>query len=46
MYGREVEILSGVAAGERVVIAGQQLVHDGSLVAATEATAAEAGAGQ
>ena len=46
VYGREVEILSGVAAGERVVIAGQQLVHDGSLVAATEATAAEAGAGQ
>ena len=41
VYGREVEILSGLSGGERVVIAGQQLVHDGSLVTATDKRAAQ-----
>lgn len=37
VYGREVEILSGLAGDERVVVGGQQLVHDGSKVLAEEA---------
>jgi hypothetical protein len=41
VFGREVEIVSGLAGGERVVVAGQQLVHDGALVVAGEAGQAQ-----
>ena len=41
VYGREVEILSGLSGGEKIVVAGQQLVHDGSLVTATDERAAQ-----
>jgi len=37
VYGREVEIVSGLTGEERVVVAGQQLLHDGSAVMAEEA---------
>jgi RND family efflux transporter MFP subunit len=41
LFGREVEIVSGLSGGESVVVAGQQLVHDGSAVVAGQAGQAQ-----
>ena len=45
VFGREVEITRGLSGSERVVVGGQQLVHEGAPVTAAEAGAA-AGAGE
>ena len=36
VYGREVEVRQGLAGSEKIVVAGQQLVQDGSLVTVSE----------
>jgi RND family efflux transporter MFP subunit len=45
VFGREVEITRGLSGSEKVVVGGQQLVHEGAPVTAAEAGAA-AGAGE
>jgi len=40
VFGREVEIVRGLSGSEKVVIGGQQLVHEGSPVVPAEAGAA------
>jgi membrane fusion protein (multidrug efflux system) len=41
VFGREVEIIRGLSGSEKVVVGGQQLVHEGSPVTPVEAGAAE-----
>jgi membrane fusion protein (multidrug efflux system) len=41
VFGREVEIVRGLSGGEKVVVGGQQLVHEGSPVAPMETGTAE-----
>jgi len=38
VYGREVEIVKGLSAGEKIVVAGQQLLNEGALVNAQESS--------
>jgi RND family efflux transporter MFP subunit len=45
VFGREVEITRGLSGSEKVVVGGQQLVHEGAPVTAAEAGTA-AGAGE
>jgi membrane fusion protein (multidrug efflux system) len=45
VFGREVEITRGLSGSEKIVVGGQQLVHEGAPVTAAEAGAA-AGAGE
>ena len=41
VFGREVEIVRGLSGSEKVVVGGQQLIHEGSAVTPVEAGAAE-----
>jgi multidrug efflux pump subunit AcrA (membrane-fusion protein) len=41
VFGREVEIIRGLSGSEKVVVGGQQLVHEGAPVTPLEAGAAE-----
>lgn len=41
VFGREVEIIRGLSGSEKVVVGGQQLIHEGAPVTPVEAGAAE-----
>lgn len=41
VFGREVEIIRGLSGNEKVVVGGQQLIHEGSPVTPVEAGAGE-----
>ena len=41
VFGREVEVIRGLSGSEKVVVGGQQLVHEGSPVTPVEAGAGE-----
>lgn len=43
VYGQEVRVRAGIAESDQVVIGGQQFLRDGTLVAPSQVTAAQAG---